>query len=76
MFKNVSCTGKTDIVLAINNETLHIDVKVEEWDQRSNRYYSPGNAGAVQARALVNPKTWKVRWPKGKSPEGWEMFWN
>lgn len=75
VFKNVSCTGKTDIVLAINNENLHIDVKVEEWDQRTNRYYSPGKAGAVKARALVNPKTWKVRWPTGKAPEGWEMFW-
>ena len=76
VFKNVSCTGKTDIVLAKDNETLHIDVKMEEYDDRSGTYYSPGKAGATMPRVLVNPKTWKVRWPKGKAPDGWQMFWN
>jgi hypothetical protein len=75
VYKNVGCTGKTDIVLCNCGEVLHVDVKTEEWDPRSNKYYSPGKAGAVEHRVLVNPETWKVRWPFGKAPEGWEMFW-
>lgn len=75
VFKNVGCTGKTDIVLYFCGEVLHVDVKTEKWDPRSNTYYSPGKADAVQHRVLVNPDTWKVRWPYGKAPEGWEMFW-
>jgi hypothetical protein len=76
VFKNVGCTGKTDIVLAVMDKVIHIDVKTEEWDPRSNRFYSPGLSGATKKRALVNPDTWRVRWPVGKAPSGWETFWN
>lgn len=76
VFKNVGCTGKTDIVLSVNDEVIHIDVKTEEWDPRSCRYYSPGKSGATMHRVLVNPETWRVRWPVGKAPSGWEKFWN
>ena len=76
VYKNVGCTGKTDVVIDLNGNSLHIDVKVEEWDVRSNSYYSPGISGAIKDRALVNPSTWQVRWPKGKAPKGWESFWN
>ena len=76
VFKNVGSTGKTDIVLAINDKVLCIDVKTEEWDPRSNRFYSPGLSGATKYRALVNPQTWRVRWPIGKAPNEWENFWN
>lgn len=76
VFKNVGCTGKTDIVIYRQNELLHVDVKTEEWDPRSNTYYSPGKAKATKHRALVNPETWKVRWPVGKAPARWENFWD
>ena len=76
VFKNVGCTGKTDVVLSVLDEVIHIDVKTEEWDPRSNRYYSPGLSGATKHRALVNPDTWRVRWPVGKAPSGWERFWD
>lgn len=75
MFKNVGCTGKTDIVLSYKDSILHIDVKVEEWDPRSESFYSPGVSNATKPRVLVNPSTWKVRWPQGKAPEDWELFW-
>jgi len=75
VYKNVGCTGKTDVVIGLSGKTLQIDVKVEEWDIRSNSYYSPGLSGATKDRVLVNPSTWQVRWPKGKAPEGWESFW-
>ena len=76
VFKNVGCTGKTDIVLSLGHNTLHVDVKMEEWDKRSKTFYSPGQAKAAKPRVLVNPETWDVRWVKGKAPEGWETFWN
>lgn len=76
VYKNVGCTGKTDVVIGMEGKTLHVDVKVEEWDPRSASYYSPGVSKAIRDRVLVNPSTWKVRWPKGKAPEGWQSFWN
>jgi hypothetical protein len=75
VFKNVGCTGKIDLVLYYQGKALPIDVKTELWDPRVNRYYSPGIRRATKTRVLVNPETWKVRWPYGKAPEGWEMFW-
>jgi hypothetical protein len=75
VFKNVGCTGKTDIVLYQYDQILHLDVKLMEWDKRSGTFYSPGVSGATKPRVLVNPKNWTVRWPQGKAPEGWEMFW-
>lgn len=75
VYKSVTCTGKTDVIISHNDQLIHIDVKTEEWDPRSNTFYSPGKAGATKHRALVNPKTWKVRWPVGKAPQGWELFW-
>ena len=76
VFKNVGCTGKTDIIIAKDGQTLHIDVKTERWDVRSCRYLSAGVRNATENRVLVNPETWAVRWPKGKEPQGWENFWN
>ena len=75
VFKNVGCTGKTDIVFSLDNLTLHVDVKVEKLHQ-SGRYLSYGTCKAVVPRVLVNPETWQVRWVKGKAPKGWETFWN
>ena len=75
VYKNVTSTGKTDVVLVYDGNLIHVDVKIEEWDPRSNSFYSPGKSGATEHRVLVNPETWKVRWPMGKAPEGWEMFW-
>jgi hypothetical protein len=76
VYKNVGCTGKTDIVIEFNGSLLAVDVKMEKWDQASCRYGSFGVRNATKDRVLVNPSTWKVRWPKGKAPEGWQSFWN
>ena len=76
VFKNVGCTGKTDIILSRNGQTLHVDVKTEKWSHIQQQFKSPGLAGAEKHRALVNPETWNVRWPKGKAPNGWETFWD
>ena len=75
VFKNVGCTGKTDIVLSLGHNTLHIDVKLEK-RKPDGSYGSYGSRKATVPRVLVNPETWDVRWVKGKAPEGWETFWN
>ena len=75
VFKNVGCTGKTDIVLYFNDLTLHVDVKIEKLHS-SGTYGSYGKGKAEVPRVLVNPKTWQARWVKGKEPKGWETFWN
>jgi len=75
-YKNVGCTGKTDLILEYNSMTLHVDVKVEKWDYRSQTFVSYGNQKATKLRVLVNPETWQVRWVKGKAPENWETFWD
>ena len=76
VYKNVGCTGKTDIVIDLNGSLLAIDVKVEKWFSSTCSYGSRGVCNATKDRVLVNPSTWKVRWPKGKAPEGWHSFWN
>ena len=76
VFKNVGCTGKTDIILSKDGQTLHVDVKTEKWNHKYQQFVSRGICGAEQHRALVNPETWRVRWPKGKEPHGWEEFWS
>jgi len=75
VYKNVGCTGKTDIVLCRADEVLQIDVKIEKWKADQGQFCSRGVCGATNPRVLVNPSTWTVRWPKGKAPQGWEDFW-
>lgn len=76
VYKNVGCTGKTDIVLEHNSYTLHIDVKVEKWNYKRQAFGSRGLVKATKPRVLVNPETWQVRWVKGKEPQNWETFWD
>ena len=76
VFKNVGCTGKTDIIIARDEETLHVDVKTMRWDYVQQMYKSKGKSGAEKTRVLVNPSDWTVRWVKGNEPQGWEDFWN
>lgn len=76
VFKNVGCTGKTDIIIARDGETLHLDVKTMKWDYAQQTFKSKGKSRAEETRVLVNPSTWTVRWVYGGEPTGWEDFWN
>ena len=76
VYKNVGCTGKTDLILEYNSMTLHIDVKLEKWDYKQQMFKSRGSGKAIKPRVLVNPETWQVRWVKGKAPQNWETFWD
>lgn len=76
VYKNVGCSGKTDIIISTGNSSLHVDVKTEKWDYRNQSFVSSGVQGATTYRVLVNPETYAVRWVKGKAPQGWENFWD
>ena len=73
VYKNVGCTGKTDVVIDLNGNTLHVDVKVEEWDVRSNSYYSPGISGAIKDRVTARCG-WRAerRRARGQGGVDWE----
>jgi hypothetical protein len=44
----------SDVVIGLSGKTSsECDVKAEEWDIRSNGYYSPGLSGATKERVLV-----------------------
>lgn len=74
-YKNVGCTGKTDIIIEHNDKLLQVDVKLEKYHQ-NGRWCSRGVAVAKFPRVIVNPKSWKCRWVRGKEPMGWESFWS
>lgn len=82
VFENIGCTGKTDLVLV--HETLgplQLDVKCEEWQPKRKVWYSSVGSAVqlpvypVLVRPIGDITEWKVRWVKGREPEGWESFW-
>ena len=76
VYKNISATGKTDLVLQYKGETLHVDVKMMKFCKVQQSYKSYGNRKAIVFRVLVNPDTWECRWVMRKEPKGWETFWS
>ena len=76
VFRNVGCTGKTDIVLQKpDGSLLAIDVK-SLCRNGDGQYTASSNAyNATETVVLVHPHTEEVRWIRGKAPVGWEDFW-
>ena len=74
VYRNVSCTGQTDLILKWNNMLLECDVK--QMRKQLNIWKSPGRPNRKSTHILVNPETEEIRWKKGKAPLGWEDFWN
>ena len=91
VFTNDGSTGKTDLVLLVNETCYRIDVKMCSWQKRDSCWYS-GSATTVKPPVwpvLVEPEgdimNWRIRWKnkpggKGKNtrphcPEGLENFW-
>ena len=76
VYKNCSCTGSTDLIIEHKGRVLQVDVKTEKMDLETGNWKSVGVARAKKPRVIVNPETWKCRWVRGKTPPGWETFWN
>lgn len=68
VYKNVGCTGNTDIILEKNDEKISIDVK----SIRTKKASAPGVFLVV-----VDDIDDSVRWGnKRRQPKGWEDFWS
>ena len=68
VYKNVGCTGKTDMILEKNGEKISIDVKSSSRKQAS----APG-----VFLVLVDVESLEVRWGnKRRQPTNWEKFWS
>lgn len=76
MYKNVGCTGKTDLVLAYNDKMLEVDVKVLCQNKPGVYGVNGRHSKAKKQVVLVHPVTKEIRWIRGKEPKGWETFWD
>lgn len=69
VYKNISCVGKTDMILELNGKTLPIDVKA-----------STGHASPAPGVSLVHVdvESLEVRWgrPRTIKDEFWQPFWS
>ena len=79
VYKNINCTGKTDLVLGINGTLYPVDVKLA----RANNTNSwRGNTDKVKPPVipvLVIPDgdifEWKIQWIRNRHPKELENFW-
>ena len=72
VFKNISCVGKYDIVLSIDDVPIACDVKQKRWNTAANDYTYRGDSKADHV-ILVHPVTQEITWHR--EPAGWEGFW-
>ena len=77
VFKNVSCVGKVDLIIAKDGEAIRIDVKTPKFCKRRKTWTS-NSCKPISGiyHVLINPDTWKPRWNCKHIPIGWEEFWN
>ena len=75
VFTNAGCTGAVDLILHKGERQLKCDVKSMRYQNKC--WKSSGHAVPKGVHVIhVNPATEKIRWTKGKEPEGWESFWD
>ena len=77
VFRNVSCVGKTDLILMKDDLVLRVDVKTLKFDPRIKKYTSHSYKPLPGIyHVFVDCESWKPRWNKRHIPPGWEDFWN
>ena len=80
VFRNASCSGKVDMRIDWNGQSIPCDVKakVERNKNYPGKYYQdtlnviPEDVYMV----CVDPTDGSVSWHTKRVPEGWEDFWN
>ena len=67
VYKNVGCSGKTDMIIEKDDITLHIDVKA------SSCHSSPARGVSL---VHVDVDSYKVQWGRPRTiPTLWSEFW-
>ena len=80
VYKNINCTGKTDLIINVNNTTYELDVKLARFHDKKNSWF--GNTYLVEPPiipVLVIPDgdifEWKIQWIRNRYPKELENFW-
>jgi hypothetical protein len=80
VYKNLNCTGKSDLIIVIDDVAYQLDVKLARPNSQGSWR---GNTDTVQdpvIPVLVVPEgedisTWKVKWIRNRHPEAITDFW-
>jgi hypothetical protein len=75
VFKNIGCSGDTDLVISHKGHLLKCDVKV--MTKRGRNYYAPqiGRVAPGVYMIAVHPITHQISWHPKTVPAGLENFW-
>ena len=77
VYKNVGCTGKTDLVIEYNGFVEKCDVKtLGQGAPGSPKTWIRSTGKSVSTPIGVNPDTWEIKWHPKRTPEGLESFWD
>ena len=82
VFPNINSTGKTDLLMIIDDRTIQIDVKCDQMCYTRGRWRNT-HSGCVSKPVYpvaVTPggdiASWTVRWIQGREPSGLKDFWS
>tara|TARA_R100000951_G_scaffold78398_1_gene66145 strand:+ start:458 stop:745 length:288 start_codon:yes stop_codon:yes gene_type:complete len=76
VYKNVGCTGKTDLVLEINGIIERCDVKTLGYGGGKTPTWIRSMIRSISTPIGVNPETWEIKWHPKRVPPGLETFWD
>ena len=77
VYKNVGCTGKTDLVIDFNGVVEKCDVKtLGQGTPGTAKTWIRSTGKSVSTPIGVNPDTWEIKWHPKRTPEGLESFWD
>jgi len=74
VYKNVGCTGKTDLIIEYNGIKESCDVK--SLIDKGKGYYSWRLGDTTATPIGVHPETFEIKWHPKRIPEGLENFWS
>ena len=77
VYKNVGCTGKTDLVIEYNGFVEKCDVKtLGQGAPGSPKTWIRSTGKSISTPIGVDPDTWEIKWHPKRTPEGLESFWD
>ena len=76
VYKNVGCTGKTDIVIDFNGFIERCDVKTLGTGANGKKTWVRSMVRAESTPIGVDPYTYEIKWHPKRIPEGLESFWD
>jgi len=76
VYKNVGCTGKTDIIIEFNGVVERCDVKTLGEGAKGHYTWVRSMVRADATPIGVHPLTYEIKWHPKRIPEGLESFWD